>query len=123
MIDHEHSVMLLAGNDHGAVVGCARLEVRGPAVAYFGMLAVRPDLQNKGIGRALVERVEQRAKRDFGAREMTLTVISRRVELIAWYERLGYHLTGATLAADDPTTASVDRPDLIFTVMAKALAP
>jgi ribosomal protein S18 acetylase RimI-like enzyme len=77
----------------GEILACVWLEQAGPNHFYLGMLAVRPTLQAGGLGRALLEEAEGRAKAA-GARAMQLTVIAQRDALIAWYERRGYARTG-----------------------------
>ena len=59
---------------------------------YFGRLSVRPDMRNRGIGRALLDAVERRA-RDAGAAGIRLGVRVQLPHLVARYERLGYRLT------------------------------
>lgn len=66
----------------------------GDGRCYLGMLAVDPAMQAGGIGRALIAEAERHAIRRFGARVMEMTVIARRAELIAYYERRGYRRTG-----------------------------
>lgn len=61
---------------------------------YLGMLAVAPALQAGGLGRQLIAAAEDEARRRFGAAVMEMTVVHRRPELIAYYERRGYRQTG-----------------------------
>ena len=56
---------------------------------YLGMLTVNPELQNSGIGKKMLEFAQNFAI-DLGLKSITMTVISVRIELIAWYERHGY---------------------------------
>lgn len=58
------------------------------------MLGVGPLAQAGGIGRALIAEAEAMARARFATRCMEMTVIGLRTELIAWYERRGYRLTG-----------------------------
>lgn len=85
--------MLVAQQD-GAVVGTVTVTPAGPGRAYLGMLSVAPELQAAGLGRALIAAAEHAARDRFAAAVMEMTVIERRAELIAWYERRGYRLTG-----------------------------
>jgi len=62
---------------------------------YLGMLTVKPTSQTIGLGKYLLSAAEDFAKKA-GAAWMTLGVIQLRETLIAWYERRGYHRTGAT---------------------------
>lgn len=72
---------------------CVLLERKGQK-AYLGMLTVRPQLQNFGLGRKLLETSEAWVKENWQVSEVEMTVVSARTELIAWYERRGYRLTG-----------------------------
>lgn len=84
---------LLVVEQDGRVVACCQLEHRG-AHAYFGMFAVSPALQGAGVGKVVIAEAERRAREDWAATEMHMTVISVRSDLIAWYERRGYRRTG-----------------------------
>src|SRR5215470_4474535 len=53
------------------ILGAIFVRITGKT-GYFGMLAVDPDLQRSGIGRALREHAEQFCK-ECGCTEMTLT--------------------------------------------------
>ena len=59
-----------------------------PARAYFGMLAVAPAAQGRGLGRALIEAAEAHARRE-GAGAMDIRVVSLRTELFPFYRRFG----------------------------------
>ena len=115
------SCMLLAERD-GALLACANLEKRGEA-GYFGMFSVRPDLQGAGIGRAVLAEAERVAHEDWHCREMHMTVISVREELIAWYERRGYRRTGihSPFPYGDARFGVPKREDLRFELLVKTL--
>lgn len=115
--------ILLAEDADGALVGCCQLERRDSA-AYFGMFAVLPTRQGDGIGAALLDRAERHARRTWGALRMELLVISVRTELLAWYDRRGYRLTGQVepFPRGDPHFGLPRRDDLEFVVMAKDLS-
>lgn len=86
---------LVALDDAGAVYGTITITDKGDGLSYLGMLAVDPARQAGGLGRALITAGEDVA-RGFGAKRMEMTVISRRAELIAYYERRGFLCTGET---------------------------
>jgi GNAT superfamily N-acetyltransferase len=115
------SCMLLAERD-GALLASANLEKRGEA-GYFGMFSVRPELQGAGIGRATLAEAERHARDDWHCREMHMTVISVRDELIAWYERRGYKRTGihSPFPYGDERFGIPKRDDLRFELLVKAL--
>ncbi|RYD63447.1 MAG: GNAT family N-acetyltransferase [Verrucomicrobiaceae bacterium] len=62
-----------------------------------------PALQGGGIGRLLLKEAEVYAVNS-GCTTVIMTVISVRIELIEWYKRNGYVLTGKTkpFPMDDP---------------------
>lgn len=62
-----------------------------PEVASFSQLAVDPDYQGCGIGRMLLDLVEQRAKEN-GAKELALSMADPDRELFDFYARRGYRL-------------------------------
>lgn len=119
-IDKDGSLIVLAERD-GELLGCANLERQGDA-AYFGMFAVRPGLQGKGIGDAILRECE-RIARDWRLRSVRMTVIWTRTELIAFYGRRGYVATGerAPFPYGDERFGLPKRQDLWFEVYAKAL--
>jgi GNAT superfamily N-acetyltransferase len=65
-----------------------------PDVASVHMLAVEPTVRRRGIGRALLERAESRA-RETGAAELALDTSERAAHLVALYRRWGYEVVGA----------------------------
>ncbi|HVT66856.1 MAG TPA: GNAT family N-acetyltransferase [Trebonia sp.] len=118
----DESVVLLA-EQAGAVLGCCELRQWAPEAAYFGMFAVRPSLQGRGVGRALIREAERHAAGRWRATSMRMTVIRQRTDLIAWYERLGYAPTGETapFPYGDDRFGRPRRDDLEFIVLARAL--
>ena len=85
---------VLVAEQAGALIGTVTVTDLGGAKAYLGMLCVEPTLQAAGLGRTLINRIEEIAARDFGAKMMEMTVIDQRPELVRYYERRGYHDTG-----------------------------
>ena len=122
VIDDPARFILLA-HQHDALVGCVMLVKQDDGAAYLGMLSVEPGRQAGGLGRDLLAAAETEAAARFGASRIEMTVIRQRPELIAWYERRGYALTGATadFPLDDERFGLPKRRDLEFLVLAKAL--
>ncbi|WP_323377376.1 GNAT family N-acetyltransferase [Streptomyces smaragdinus] len=106
----------------GRTVACCQLERRGEH-AYFGMFAVSPPLQGAGLGRTVLAGAERFAAAHWGARELHMTVISVREDLIAWYERRGYRRTGvmSPFPYGDERFGVPRRPDLEFELLVKSL--
>lgn len=65
---------------------------------HFGLFAVEPTLQGNGIGKALLAYVESEAALKWKVSTAIMEVISHRKELIEYYERRGYKLTGEIIA-------------------------
>ena len=116
LIDDPASRLLIA-QDGATIIGCVNVQDRGGGTAYLGLLCVDPLLQAGGIGRRLVTAAEQAARAGFGAERIEMTVIEQRIELIAWYERLGYAASGER--RDFPIAMT---PPLFMTVLVKPLA-
>ena len=108
----------------GALLGSVWLEPKTPDVWYLGMFTIRPEVQSRQLGRALLHEAEAFAAAR-GARRMRMTVITVREELIAWYERRGYARTGERLPfpyADERFGRPL-RDDLEFAALEKELEP
>ncbi len=109
-------LLLLRDTPDGPPLGCVWLTPGEPAWS-LGLLTVRPDLQDRQLGRALLAGAESLA-REHGAGRMRMRVIAVRDTLLAWYRRRGYEPTGEVepfAHGDEP------RPDLRFVVLEKAL--
>ncbi len=113
---------LLLALASGALSGCVLIVPAPSATAHIGMFAVRPGLQGKGLGRALLAAAEG-VGRARGAARAKLTVLEQRQELLGWYARRGYLLTGATepFPYGNLRFGLPKRPDLRFAVMEKTL--
>lgn len=115
--------ILIAHDDAGAMLGCVAIADTGGGTGYLGMLTVAPGLQAAGIGRALITAAEAQAIARFGATRMEMTVIDQRRELIAYYQRRGYALTGEErpFPYGDARFGRPRRDDLRFVVLARAI--
>ena len=107
----------------GPLQGCVWLEPLEDDLWYLGSLAVDPELQKGGLGKALLSSAEQWV-RERGGRRIRMTVVNVRDELIAWYLRRGYHKTGETdpFPYGDNRFGIPLRDDLSFVVLEKNLA-
>ena len=91
--------------------------------AYLGMFAVSPKFQNQGIGKALMTYAEKFVIEEWQCSEIEMTVIRQRLELIAWYEKLGYRVTGEMRAFPygDERYGIPKRRDLVLNVLVKVI--
>ncbi len=115
--------VILLAHHGGVLIGCVMLARQDDGSAYLGMLSVDPVRQASGLGRLLLAAAETEAAARYQADRIEMTVIRQRPELIAWYERRGYALTGATadFPLDDERFGLPRRRDLQFVVLSKPL--
>jgi len=106
------------------LLACCHLADKGGGAGYFGLFAVRPDQQAAGIGRAVLTEAERRVAAEWGCTTLRMLVIRQRTDLIGWYLRLGYALTGRTepFPYDDERFGLPRRLDLEFVELSKTLA-
>ncbi len=125
-IDEESLVELMCGKStailkctgvHNAIVGCVYLEKQDSQL-YLGMLSVSPLLQASGIGKKLLQASDSHAEK-LGCKSIYMHVIPVRHELIAWYNRNGYHDTGRRKPFPDTNRFGTPRQPLEFCVLEK----
>jgi ribosomal protein S18 acetylase RimI-like enzyme len=124
VVDADGSAMLVA-EAGGHLTGCCQLERRPGGEVYFGMFAVRPDCQGRGRGQEILAEAERLAREEWDAVTMVMTVLAQRLDLIAWYQRRGYRLTGRSrpFPYGHERFGIPRRLDLSFVELAKRLAP
>jgi ribosomal protein S18 acetylase RimI-like enzyme len=108
------SFLVVDGDVTGEIAACIYTSL-SDGRAYFGMLAVDPAKQRQGLGRALIDECEHRA-RAAGARAMDIKVVNLRTDLLRRYERLGYLVAGTERYEHRPVLQPCH-----FIVMTKAL--
>jgi N-acetylglutamate synthase-like GNAT family acetyltransferase len=87
--DMEGGVTYFAMENKNHVVGCVALERANTDVCYLERLAVLPDQQRRGFGKALVEHVLSEAKL-LGVNYVSIGIIAEQTELKNWYKGLGF---------------------------------
>lgn len=117
MINEPGAVILKYADKNGVLLACVYLKIKENNL-YLGMLTVSPELQSKGIGKQLLIAAEAHAK-EKGCQKITMTVISVRHELIAWYERHGYRATGETEPFPTEPEFGLPKTPIHFIVMEK----
>jgi ribosomal protein S18 acetylase RimI-like enzyme len=116
----EAHLLTYRDDPNGPLLGTVLLDPKQNGVWYLGLLSVRPDLQNRQLGRALLAAAEEFAKQH-GAHRIQMTVVNVRTTLIAWYERRGYTVTSETrpFPYGDDRFGKPLRNDLHFVVLQK----
>jgi GNAT superfamily N-acetyltransferase len=116
----EAQLLTFRDDPDGPLLGTVWLDKRKDSVWNLGLLTIRPDLQNKQLGRALLAAAEDFA-RERGGRRIRMTVVNVRDSLLAWYQRRGYRVTGETqpFPYGDERYGRPLRDDLHFVVLEK----
>ena len=119
MLARPGAAILLCQNEAGELLGSFHAQAKGE-VLYLSMLAVNPTGQAQGVGKFLLQAAEDYG-RQHGCTISKMTVISVRSELIAYYERRGYHRTGATEPFPTDPRFGIPKQPLVLLVLEKAL--
>lgn len=103
------------GKETGELLGCIAVDIKDDAdknenaskkKAYIGMFAVLPELQGLGVGHQILEAAETFAQRHLQSNiqasaqnpaRLTMSILSHRPELLAYYQRRGYQLNGNSM--------------------------
>lgn len=110
MIKREDAFILIGvlKDEIVATICCEWQALAGKNTVHFGMIAVKPTLQNKGYGKTLIQAAEAICLREWRVVGFHMAVISIRQELIEFYERLGYQRTGEFV--DFPVKSNLWQP-------------
>lgn len=123
------------GQESGELLGCISVDMQdsvlqnsraGKSRAYIGMFAVHPELQSAGIGHVILQAAETFAGRHLHANKqpacLSMSILSHRPELLAYYERRGYVLTGVSIPfPNDGNNGEPKRQDLRLLALEKPL--
>lgn len=122
IIQADNQVILLAFEKE-TLIGCVQLSRVDDATSYLGLLTVNPEMQAGGIGKRIVSAAEHFVQDRWNSTVMEMTVIGKREDLIAYYERRGYARTGETrpFPMEDPRFGLPKTDDLEFIVLSKGL--
>lgn len=121
IIDKNNNV-ILTFTLNNKIIGCVHLEKKADT-CWLGMLSVDVNYQTNGLGKFIIEKSEDFSLKYFGCTEMKMKVIGIRTELINYYFRRGYELTGET--EDFNTSKNVfgkpNQANLCFKILKKVL--
>jgi ribosomal protein S18 acetylase RimI-like enzyme len=118
MLDAPAAVVLLYYEEN-ELLGCVYLQKQEENL-YLGMLTVNPGLQNKGIGKKLMNAAEDYAISQH-CTYVVMNVLDGRYELNDWYIRQGYKITGETKDFPENTRLGIPKRKLHFNIMKKKL--
>ena len=115
----------------GEILGCIAVDMKTDAdsnkKAYIGMFAVHPILQGKGVGNVILQAAETFADRHLQSQHqpsrLTMSILSHRPELLAYYERRGYQLNGRKMPfPNDGNNGEPKRDDLELLELEKIIS-
>lgn len=122
MITKADSVMLMATSNENTLVGSIGSSKRDANYARLFMLAVDTSQQRGGIGRQVLTYAEDYCQRTWGVTTLGLNALSNRKQLISWYSRRGYKMTGETTPFPREKSGNLVLPDgLCFVEFEKVL--
>jgi ribosomal protein S18 acetylase RimI-like enzyme len=102
----EDSKLLVMFDNH-ELIGCVHIQ-KNYSSCYIGMLTTHPKVQNIGFGKRLLTLAEEYSIENYSVNFFKMSVLSVRKELINFYERRGYKLTGDS--EPYPVDANVGTP-------------
>lgn len=122
ILANPQSRILLAERD-GELLACANVAIED-GEGYFGMFSVKPSCQGQGIGNLVLAEAEGIVAHEWGCKQMRMTVIDIREDLIPFYERRGYQRTGIKkpFPYGDERFGKPLRDDLRFEILEKTLS-
>ena len=129
------------GEETGELLGCIAVDIKDDAginestnnkKAYIGMFAVLPELQGHGVGHQILQAAETFAQRhlqsntqtlDKNPARLTMSILSHRPELLAYYKRRGYQLNGNSMPFPvDGNNGEPKRQDLALLELEKLVS-
>lgn len=102
------------------VIGTLQIQpvAEAPAEAEIGLFSVSPEYQSRGVGGRLVRHAFETMKQK-GFSTAVIHVLESRVEILAWYKKLGFVETGERIPFIWPEMLKV--ADLHFLTLKKPL--
>ena len=79
----------------GIPVGSVRYEILPDGIAYISRFGVKLDIQKSGVGRALVDAVEEEARKQ-GVSVITLHTATKMTTQVRFYYGLGFYVHSTT---------------------------
>jgi len=135
LIDNPNVYLFVFENPHDSddLLGCISVDfspINHQPAAYIGTFAVHPAVQGRGIGDTMLSAVETFAIRHAHAKNVThlplthlsMSILSHRPELLSYYQRRGYLLTGEKMAFPrDGNNGDPKRDDVFLEFLQKPI--
>ncbi|AHG19223.1 hypothetical protein Z042_06025 [Chania multitudinisentens RB-25] len=92
LLDSRSTILVMRNDDR--ILACVQIEPSDNQSCYISMLATAPEAQGNGIGKQMLAAAESLAVAEYSACVFKMSVLSPRQELLAYYKRRGYVLSG-----------------------------
>lgn len=89
--EHEDDAIHLMAFVDQQLVGVGRLNFTSPSEGQIRYMAVEPSFSGRGVGSAILRKLEQMAREN----RSTRLVLNARESVVPFYEKHGYTVTGA----------------------------
>lgn len=116
----------------GSIAVDMKVDADANKSAYIGMFAVHPALQGQGVGHQILQAAETFAIRHLQSgtqlthqnpARLTMSILSHRPELLAYYQRRGYKLNGHKMPfPNDGNNGEPKRQDLELLELEKIIS-
>lgn len=87
--------LIIVGLADGVIIGSVRVEVKPDKTAYLSRFAVKENFQNRGIGKILINAVDN-AMKEVGVTNLYLHTASRMLSLVRFYYGRGFYIESTT---------------------------
>lgn len=84
------SVHVLMTNEKGEAIASGRLQLNNEDEGQIRSMAVRADMQGKGLGSQIIKYIEQKAKE----KKLKQLILDSRINAVKFYEKHGYEVVG-----------------------------
>ena len=86
----DQSIHILMLDENEDAIACGRLQINSKTEGQIRSMAVRTDLQGKGLGKKIIEYIEQKAKE----LKLKTIILDARINAVKFYESCGYVVVG-----------------------------
>ena len=86
----DQSIHVLMLDENGDAIACGRLQLNSPEEGQIRSMAVRTDLQGKGLGKKIIAYIEGKA----AELKLKTIILDARENAVKFYEGCGYAVLG-----------------------------
>ena len=86
----DQSIHVLMLDDNNEAIACGRLQINSKSEGQIRSMAVRTELQGKGLGKQIIQYIEQRSA-DLKLQNL---ILDARINAVQFYESCGYKVIG-----------------------------